>query len=148
MKRFLLLLSAVCLVLVLVASGETTPGQTPEKVLTNYFQAISQNEFAEALNMLSNELGDFYFGRSFIYASKSEEVADVESWKAALKNEEELNKKLPFWRQRNFIVRPYHTLTVGKHARVFFTYSSGSDETKAFQDFIFEDGVWRLTTAL
>lgn len=131
-----------------LVNGVQSADQKPEKILSDYFNAIKIGRIDTALGYLSNELGDFYFGRTFAYANTTEETKNVESWNNVIKDIDELNKKLPFWRQRNFSIKPYHTLIVATHARVFFTYSGGVDETRAFQDFIFEDGEWKLTTAL
>ncbi len=148
MKRIVMAAALGILALGLVVPASPVPPEKPEAVLQQYFTAIKAERFDQALALLSLEFGDYYFGRSFVYARTDEETANPEAWVQAIRSKEELNRLLPFWRQRAFTVAIQHTLVVGKHARVFFTYSNGSDPTRAFQDFIYEEGAWRLCTAL
>lgn len=142
--------------LLLVAAGSAVipslaeaPPAPPETVLVRYFDALRVDRVDLALQELSNAVGGHFFSRSFTQVRGQDRTTSVDAWNASLKDKEALLRLLPYWRQSAFTITPLRTLVVGRHARVWFTYTGTTGHTtEAFQDFIMEEGAWRIALML
>lgn len=126
-------------------SGAAAAGADgPEAAFLKYMTAIKENRFDEALPLLAGEEATAFFAVSFRYAKSGADVSSARGWCNAITGQEELLKRLPFWRERVFNLKTTGALVVGRNARVFFTYQSVGEPSPASQDMVFEDGQWRL----
>jgi hypothetical protein len=151
MTRWFTLAALLLLVLGLLGTPTIATARPvrPEAVLVRYFDALRADRVDLALQELSNAVGGHFFSRSFTQVRGPERTASAEAWNAALKDKEHLLRLLPYWRQSAFRITPVRTLEVGRHARVWFTYTGESGAvTEAFQDFILEEGAWRIALML
>ena len=151
MTRSFALAGLLLLVIGLLGAPSIATAQPdrPEAVLVRYFAALRADRVDLALRELSNAVGGHFFSRSFTQVRGAERTETPEAWNAALKEKEHLLRLLPYWRQSAFRITPVRTLHVGRHARVWFTYTGESGAvTNAFQDFIMEEGAWRIALML
>lgn len=130
--------------LIQLAPARAERGGDPAAVFLKYMEAIKENRFDEALPLLTGDEASRFFTISFRYANDEARSASPKTWNAAVKGKEEILKRLPYWRERTFTIAPVRTLVVGRNARLWFTYSAVGEPSLAAQDFLLEDGQWRL----
>ncbi|RMH54569.1 MAG: hypothetical protein D6679_13360 [Candidatus Hydrogenedentota bacterium] len=124
----------------------TKKASGPEKALLSYFDSLKNGRFDRALNLLEDHDGSEFFTNSLRLIRNSKNLKDAKAWSEAIAARPKLHSRLPFYRQKDFPITVTNQLIVGRHARVWFTYGSGSDRSKAYQDFVRIDGRWLLTS--
>jgi len=144
------LLVGILMIGIAVALAAGWPGRAaadsdgPEEAFLKYMTAIKENRIDDALPLLAGEEAANFFAVSFRYAKSGADLSSAKNWNAAITGQEELLKRLPFWRERVFNLKTTGALVVGRNARVFFTYQSVGTPSPAVQDMVFEDGQWRV----